>query len=68
MSYKLVVTDMDGTFLNNKDEISDENLKIVKELNARGILFSIATGRLDTMIKAYLRQIGNNNPVIYCNG
>lgn len=68
MSYKLVVTDMDGTFLNSKDEISEENLKIVKELNERGILFSIATGRLDTMIKPYLRQIGNNNPVISCNG
>lgn len=68
MSYKLVVTDMDGTFLNSKDEISDENIKIVKELNRRGILFSIATGRLDTMIKPYLRQIGNNNPVISCNG
>jgi len=68
MSFKLVVTDMDGTFLNSKDEISEENLKIVKELNERGILFSIATGRLDTMIKPYLRQIGNNNPVISCNG
>jgi Cof subfamily protein (haloacid dehalogenase superfamily) len=68
MCYKLVVTDMDGTFLNSKDEISVENLKIVKELNERGILFSIATGRLDTMIKPYLKQIGNNNPVISCNG
>lgn len=68
MSYKLVVTDMDGTFLNSKDEISDENLKIVKQLYERGILFSIATGKLDTMIKPYLRQIGNNNPVISCNG
>ena len=68
MSFKLVVTDMDGTFLNSKDEISEENLKIVEQLNERGILFSIATGRLDTMIKPYLRQIGNNNPVISCNG
>lgn len=68
MSFKLVVTDMDGTFLNSKEEISEENLKIVKELNKRGILFSIATGRLDTMIKPYLRQIGNNNPIISCNG
>jgi len=68
MIYKLVVTDMDGTFLNSKDEISDENLKVVKQLNERGILFSIATGRLDTMIKPYLRQIGNNSPVISCNG
>jgi Cof subfamily protein (haloacid dehalogenase superfamily) len=68
MSFKLVVTDMDGTFLNSKEEISEENLKIVKALNERGILFSIATGRLDTMIKPYLRQIGNNNPIISCNG
>ena len=40
----------------------------MEQLNERGILFSITTGRLDTMIKPYLRQIGNNNPVISCNG
>jgi len=68
MNYKLVVADMDGTFLNSKHEISNENLKVVQELKKRGILFSIATGRLDTMIKAYLRQIENNTPVICCNG
>lgn len=68
MSYKLVVTDMDGTFLNSNHKICDENLKVVEALRKKGILFSVATGRLDTMVKAYLREIGNDTPVISCNG
>lgn len=68
MSYKLIATDMDGTLLNSKNEISHENLKIIENLREKGIIFSVATGRLDTMVKAYLRQMHSDNPVISCNG
>jgi len=68
MKYKLVVTDMDGTFLNSKNEISVANLKVVEALKSKGIIFVIATGRIDYMIKTYLRQIRNSNPIIGCNG
>lgn len=68
MRYKLVVTDMDGTLLNSEKKISCENLKAIKKLKNKGIKFAIATGRLDTMIKSYLREIENDTPVICCNG
>lgn len=68
MSYKLIATDMDGTLLNSKNEISPENLKIIETLRENGIIFSVATGRLDTMVKAYLRQMHSDSPVISCNG
>lgn len=68
MKYKLVVTDMDGTLLNSEKKISEVNLKTIKSLKNKGVKFVIATGRLDTMIKAYLKQIENDSPVICCNG
>lgn len=68
MQYKLVVTDMDGTLLNSEKKISSENLKAIKRLKEKGIKFAIATGRLDTMIKSYLKEIENDSPVICCNG
>ncbi|MBC8060795.1 MAG: HAD family phosphatase [Clostridiaceae bacterium] len=68
MKYKLVVSDMDGTFLNSKNEISVENLKVVKALKTKGIMFVVATGRIDYMIKSYLREIENSSPIIGCNG
>jgi len=68
MKYKLVVTDMDGTLLNSEKKISEGNLKTIKTLKSRGVKFVIATGRLDTMIKSYLKQIENDTPVICCNG
>lgn len=68
MKYKLVVTDMDGTLLNSEKKISGENLKAIKRLKEKGVKFAIATGRLDTMIKSYLKEIENDSPVICCNG
>lgn len=41
----LVVTDLDGTFLNSKKEITPANRKAVKRLKDHGILFGIISGR-----------------------
>ncbi len=65
---KLVACDMDGTLLNDDKEISKENIKAVKRLQDAGIYFVIATGRHDSMIKAYLDILGIEMPVISCNG
>jgi len=45
MKYKLIACDIDGTLLNSKAELSDENAKAITELTKRGIIFVPATGR-----------------------
>lgn len=65
---KLFVTDMDGTLLNSEHKISEENLEALKELKETGTEIMVATGRVDTMVKAYIRQLGLKAPVISCNG
>ena len=42
---KLIITDMDGTLLNNYDEIDPEFWEIEKKLSEKGVIFSIASGR-----------------------
>lgn len=42
---KLIVTDMDGTLLNSKKEISSNMYQLIDELTNNGILFCLASGR-----------------------
>lgn len=47
---KLIVSDMDGTLFNTKQQISPFNLAAVREANKQGVRFMIATGRsVDTI-------------------
>ncbi|MGX6591779.1 HAD family hydrolase [Cetobacterium ceti] len=42
---KLIVTDMDGTFLNDRHEINEEFWPIFEDLKKREITFAVASGR-----------------------
>lgn len=68
MEYKLIVTDMDGTLLNSKGEVSEENVSALKELRDRGIHVAIATGRIYTTARVYAKHLGLLTPIICCNG
>lgn len=68
MKYKLIVTDMDGTLLNSKGQVSDENKNVLKELNKKGIHVAIATGRIYTTVRVYAKHLGIVTPIICSNG
>ncbi|WP_374703050.1 Cof-type HAD-IIB family hydrolase [Neobacillus cucumis] len=42
---KLVALDMDGTLLNNKGQVSEENRKAIKAAQDKGIIVVLSTGR-----------------------
>ena len=65
---KLVVTDMDGTLLNSKHEVSERFMKQFQELKARGILFAAASGRQYHSIVDKLSAIKDDIIVIAENG
>ena len=65
---KLIACDMDGTLLDNDKHISKENIAAVRKLKEAGTYFVIATGRHDSMIKAYMDELNIEMPVISCNG
>ena len=42
---KLIITDMDGTLLDDNNHIDEEFWELEKKLNEKGIIFAAASGR-----------------------
>jgi Cof subfamily protein (haloacid dehalogenase superfamily) len=65
---KMVVTDMDGTLLNSRHEVSPLFFELYRELRKREILFVAASGRQYDSIADKLSQIENEIIIIAENG
>jgi Cof subfamily protein (haloacid dehalogenase superfamily) len=68
MSCKLICIDMDGTLLNDKKTINEENLQAIRRASEKGVKIAICTGRLFTSAKYYGELIGVKAPIIASNG
>ncbi|MBN2898079.1 MAG: HAD family phosphatase [Clostridia bacterium] len=66
--YRLVVTDIDGTLLNNEKKITEATHKGIHEMIDRGVKFVVATGRVFTAGKWPYVDLGIDGPLITCNG
>ncbi|ODN29842.1 Cof-type HAD-IIB family hydrolase [Fervidobacterium thailandense] len=65
---KLIVTDLDGTLLDDDKHIPEENVKALREAMERGVHVSVATGRNLHSAKPYIEELGLDVPVIFQNG
>ena len=65
---KLIATDMDGTLLNDKGRISNENTIAIKRAQEEGIEVVVVTGRPYTYALMPLEEAGLNCPIIALNG
>lgn len=68
MKYKMFVCDLDGTLLNSKHQISQENINAIKKLDDKGIKFVVATGRTKYFLEDYLETVDNRMPFIWSDG
>lgn len=67
-NYKLLVTDIDGTLVDSRQEVPDENRWALQRLLASGALFTFATGRIEESTIPYARDLSANAPAILYNG
>ncbi|MDL4843038.1 Cof-type HAD-IIB family hydrolase [Aquibacillus rhizosphaerae] len=65
---KLFATDLDGTLLNEKHEVSQENAEAIRKAQAHGIEIVVATGRSFNAARKPLDAVGLDCPVICLNG
>lgn len=71
MEYKMIVSDMDGTLLQDHTTLSQENKETIIKAMEAGVEFVIATGRSVLGVVPYLKQLGvygNEGFVICQNG
>ena len=65
---RMIVSDLDGTMLNEAFRIPEENQRAVQEAAAHGVLVTLATGRMYCSALPYARQLGIDVPLISYNG
>ena len=65
---KLIATDLDGTLFDGKHMLSDENLRALETLAARGIVLAAATGRSRTSIPDMITSLPGIKYLITANG
>lgn len=65
---KLLALDLDGTLLNSKGKISDENKSAIRKAEEKGVLVTIATGRRFRDARPVALEAEFNAPVITHNG
>ncbi|SHE42055.1 hypothetical protein SAMN05444392_101406 [Seinonella peptonophila] len=67
-SFRWCVCDLDGTLLNNKNQISEENIRVLQQIQKQGVDVLLATGRSDLTVRPFIKQLKLTTPVISCNG
>lgn len=68
MAIRLLAVDLDDTLLNEESKVSEANIKAIQEAVARGVIVTIATGRMFESAQKIARQIGLDVPLIAYNG
>ena len=65
---KLYVTDLDGTLLDKNATVPVESVRILRELDARGVPFTYATARTIESVRHILAHVPVRYPVALMNG
>ena len=65
---KLVVFDLDGTLLTDKNTILDETKELVTELKKFDVKFSFASGRLHSALTKHAETLDIQSPIISLDG
>ncbi|MGV2622952.1 UNVERIFIED_CONTAM: Cof-type HAD-IIB family hydrolase [Halobacillus marinus] len=64
----MIAIDLDGTLLNSSSQISEENVRAIKEAQEKGVEVVIATGRAEFDVRELFRETGLRTWVIGANG
>ena len=66
--YQLLVIDIDGTLLNDQNQITQKTIDTLQEANELGLTITLATGRLYSDALYFAEHIGLSSPMILLHG
>ena len=64
----LLITDLDGTLIQNDRTISEENANAIRYFQSEGGIFTVATGRYPDFLQNYADKFKVNSCVVGLNG
>lgn len=68
MAIKLVAVDMDDTLLDDTLKVSPRTCEAIRKAQERGVIVTIATGRMFSSVLPFAKQLNIQAPVISYNG
>ncbi len=68
MDIKLVIADIDGTFLDSKNQPSRGAVEAIAEIRRRGIEFTLCSGRGDPGVRPFVKFLNLTQPYIVSGG
>jgi Cof subfamily protein (haloacid dehalogenase superfamily) len=68
MKYKLLALDLDDTLLNEELKISSRNIEAIRDVAQKGVMVTLATGRMFRSALPYARQLELDLPLITYHG
>ncbi|HWP95375.1 MAG TPA: Cof-type HAD-IIB family hydrolase [Syntrophomonadaceae bacterium] len=68
MTIKLVAIDLDDTLLDSRLRISPRCLQVIRQVQARGVMVTLATGRMYRSALPYANQLQVDTPLITYQG
>lgn len=68
MAIKLVAIDLDDTLLGTDLSISEHCLEVIRSIQEKGVLVTLATGRMYSSALPYARQLNMDIPIITYQG
>lgn len=68
MKYKIAAVDLDGTILNEENQVTEYTKKVLHRLGEAGVKIVIATGRSYSSLKPIQEFLELDNPIVCYNG
>ncbi len=68
MKYRLICSDVDGTLIDENEQITEENLQAIRQLKQKGIYFAISSGRMMNSVKLLSEHYGITSYKVCSNG
>lgn len=68
MKYKIVFSDIDGTLLNSKHQISKETSEVIFKLRGKNVPFILVSARMPKAIVPLQEELDINEPIICFSG
>ncbi|MGN7310975.1 HAD family hydrolase [Alkalicoccobacillus gibsonii] len=68
MCRRFLISDLDGTLLNEQHQVSSVNKKAIQQFVSEGNVFTIATGRMLQATLPFINELSIKAPVILGNG
>ncbi|MFA1562774.1 Cof-type HAD-IIB family hydrolase [Aliivibrio fischeri] len=68
MKYEAVIIDLDGTLLNDNEEICSTNCEAIQHALCHGYKVTLASGRPHELMIPYVEQLQLTESIICCNG